>query len=208
MPKNDPPNEDEVKRAAEMREWLEERIGELEIEISRLRDMQSMVDSILRKTSFVPATELRTSASRTPEGPRVQEGTSDSEVKSQMQTPVAKPAEESRQLRRSKDGLLIATAFVTNSKIIIVPSSDVRLSQTIPPFQTFFVNRILKGYETKDQELVSSGKLSSQESMKFTIEETEGNISKVTVENYREKVRLNEILSTINWAFTRMLEKK
>jgi hypothetical protein len=208
MPKNDPPNEDEVKRAADMREWLEEKIGELEVEISRLRDMQSMVDSILRKNSFVPATELRTSTARAPESARGQDGATDSEVKSQMQSPVAKPTEESRQLRRSKDGLLIATAFVTNSKIVVVPSSDVRLSQTIPPFQTFFVNRILKGYEAKDQELVSSGKLSSQESMKFAVEESDGNISKVTIENYREKARLNEILSTINWAFTRMLEKK
>ncbi|HXQ92332.1 MAG TPA: hypothetical protein VN739_04950, partial [Nitrososphaerales archaeon] len=59
MPKNDPPNEDEVKKAAEMREWLEEKIAEAEMELARLRDMQSMVDSVLRKNSFVPATELR-----------------------------------------------------------------------------------------------------------------------------------------------------
>jgi hypothetical protein len=206
LPKNDSPNEDEVKRAAEMREWLEEKIGDLELEISHLRDMQSMVDSILRKNSFVPATELRSAPVRNADSVRPQEGQADSAMK--MQTPVPKPSEESKQLRRAKDGLLIATAFVTNSKIVVVPSSDVKLSQTIPPFQTFFVNRILKGYETKDQELVSSGKLSSADAMKFVIEEADGNIGKVTIENYREKVRLNEILSTINWAFTRMLEKK
>ncbi|MDA4130657.1 MAG: hypothetical protein OK457_07790 [Thaumarchaeota archaeon] len=209
MPKNDPPNEDEVKRAAEMREWVEERIGELEMELSRLRDMQTIVDSILRRTSFVPATELRAPASRNSETNRSQEGSStESGAKSQLQAPVPKPAEEARQLRRSKDGMLIATAFVTNSKIVVVPSSDVKLPQTIPPFQTFFVNRILKGYEAKDQELASAGKLSSSEAMKFTIEEAEGNISKVTVDNYRDKARLNEILSTVNWAFIRMLEKK
>jgi len=191
-----------------MREWLEEKIGELEIEISRLRDMQSMVDSILRKNSFVPATELRSSSGRNPEPSRAQEARADSSMKSQMQAPVPKPSEDSRQLRRAKDGLLIATAFVSNSKIVIVPSSDVKLSQTIPPFQTFFVNRILKGYEAKDQELVTSGKLPTAEAMKYTIEEADGIISKVAVDNYREKVRLNEILSTINWAFTRMLEKK
>ena len=208
MPKNDPPNEDEVKRAAEMREWLEEKIGEVEIELSRLRDMQSMVDSILRKSSFVPATELRGVKARNSDSGRGEGAASDSGAKSQMQSPVPKPSEEARQLRRSKDGLLIATAFVSNPKIVIVPSSDVKLPQSIPPFQTFFVNRILKGYENKDQELVSSGKLPSADAMKFSIEEQDGNISKVTVENYREKVRLNEILSTINWAFTRMLEKK
>jgi hypothetical protein len=167
------------------------------------------VDSILRKTSFVPATELRSPASRNSETNRSQEGSSvESGAKSQLQAPVPKPSEEARQLRRSKDGMLIATAFVTTSKIVVVPSSDVKLPQTIPPFQTFFVNRILKGYEAKDQELTSAGKLSSAEAMKFAIEESEGNISKVTVENYRDKARLNEILSTVNWAFIRMLEKK
>jgi hypothetical protein len=125
-----------------------------------------------------------------------------------MQAPVVKNPEEPRQLRRSNDGKLIATAFVTPEKIVVVPSSDVKVSQTIPPFQNFFVNRIVKGYESKDQELVSNGKLESQQALKFAIEESDGNISKVTIENYREKVRLNEILSTINWAFTRMLEKK
>ncbi len=206
MPKSDPPNEDEVKKAAEMREWLEEKIAEAERELSRLRDMQSMVDSILRKNSFVPATELRSNSS-SPSKPLSSEKTGTA-VKSEIQTPTVKNSEEPRQLRRSNDGKLIATAFVTPEKIVVVPSSDVKVSQTIPPFQNFFVNRIVKGYELKDQELVSAGKLDSQQALKFAIEESDGNISKVTIENYREKVRLNEILSTINWAFTRMLEKK
>jgi hypothetical protein len=206
MPKSDAPNEDEVKKAAEMREWLEEKISETEMELTRLRDMQTMVDSILRKTSFVPATELRSNGSTQAKvQPSEKTGTA---VKSEVQAPSVKSSDEPRQLRRSNDGKLIATAFVTPEKIIVVPSSDVKVSQTIPPFQNFFVNRIVKGYESKDQELVSSGKLDSQQALKFEIEETDGNISKVTIENYREKVRLNEILSTINWAFTRMLEKK
>jgi hypothetical protein len=206
MPKNDPSNEDEVKKAAEMREWLEEKIAEAETELSRLRDMQSMVDSILRKTSFVPATELR---ANTPIQSKAQSSEKTGiQVKSEMQAPLVKTGEEPRLLRRSSDGKLIATAFVTPEKIVIVPSSDVKVSQTIPPFQNFFVNRIVKGYESKDQELVTAGKMDSQQTLKFAVEESEGSISKVTIENYREKVRLNEILSTINWALTRMLEKK
>ena len=57
MVRSDPPSEDEIKRSAELREWLEERIAELETELARLKDMQSVVDSVLRKTSFVPASE-------------------------------------------------------------------------------------------------------------------------------------------------------
>jgi hypothetical protein len=204
MPKSDSPNEDEVKKAAEMREWLEEKIAETETELSRLRDMQSIVDSVLRKTSFVPATELRSYNQ-----PTSKSQAGESNVKSELQAPVAKSgAEESRELRRAKDGKLMATAAITNEKILVIPSPEVRVSQTIPPFQNFFINRIVKGYETKDQELVSSGKLDTQQALKFGVEETDGVITKVTIENYREKARLNEILNTINWAFTKMLEKK
>ncbi len=46
----------------------------------------------------------------------------------------------------------MATAIVTPEKIVVVPSDEVKVSQTIPPFQNFFVNRIVKGYEIKDQE--------------------------------------------------------
>jgi hypothetical protein len=207
MPKSDSPNEDEVKKAAEMREWLEEKIAEVENELVRLKDMQTIVDSVLRRNSFVPATELR--AYNAPSTKNQSPEQSGADVKSEMQTPVPKSStEESKELRRPKDGKLIATAFISPEKIVVVPSADVRVSQTIPPFQNFFINRIVKGYESKDVELVSSGKLESHQALKFGVEESDGNIVKVTIENYREKARLNEILNTINWAFTKMLEKK
>ncbi|MDG6996005.1 MAG: hypothetical protein JRN52_08780 [Nitrososphaerota archaeon] len=195
MVKSDLPSEEEVKRAAELREWLEEKIGELESELARLRDMQTLVDSVLRKSSFIPAAELRAKSAeetKKPEAPAV----------------VATSAEESRPLRRSKDGMLIANAVVTPDRIVIVPSSEVKVAQSVPPFQTFFVNRILKGYETKDKELAQAGKLPGNQVLTYKVEESSGNIAKVTITNYREKARLNEILSTVNWAFARMLEKK
>lgn len=206
MTKSDPPSEEEVKRAAEVKEWLVERIAELETELARLKDMQSVVDSVLRKTSFVPAAELRVSS-----GAPSKQIQPEKQIAARIQTPATPQigtVEESRQLRRSKDGMLVASAFITPNKIVVVPSSDVKVSQNIPPFQTFFVNRILKGYETKDNELAQTGKLPKNEVFAYTVEEEEGKISKVTVTNYRDKARLNEILSTINWALARMLEKK
>ena len=201
MPKNESPSEEEVKRAAEIKEWLESKISELESELARLKNMELLVDSALRRTSFVSATELRRVHSS--EVPLQTEKDTRTESRSVFAT-----SEVPRQLRRAKDGLLIANAFVSEHQIAVVPSSDVRISQTIPPFQTFFVNRILKGYESKDQELVSAGKIKAGEGLSYQIEEKDGYIIKVVISNYRDKPRLNEILSTINWAFTRMLEKK
>ncbi len=201
MPKNESPSEEEVKRAAEIKEWLESRILELETELARLRNMEMLVDTALRRTSFVSATELRRVQSS--EAPLQTEKNTRTESQS-----VGVTSDLPRQLRRAKDGFLIANAFVSEHQIAVVPSSDVRISQTTPPFQTFFVNRILKGYESKDQELVATGKLKTSEALSYQIEEKDGYINKVVISNYKDKSRLNEILSTINWAFTRMLEKK
>ncbi|MDG6906335.1 MAG: hypothetical protein JRN20_11185 [Nitrososphaerota archaeon] len=199
MSKPDSRNEEDVKRAAELREWLESRIQETEAELGRLRDMQLVVDSVLRKSSFVPAAELKSTqiSKQTQRGKTIAADTS-----------VANVIQETRQLRRSKDGLLIANAFVGPSSVVIVPSSDVKVAQDLAPFQTFFVNRILKGFESKDQEFVSSGKISQSEILTYSVEEAGGSISKITVNNYRDNSRLSEILSTANWALTRMLEKK
>ena len=219
-------HEEEVKRAADLREWLESKISEMESEITRLRDMLLVVDSVLRKSSFVPATELRNLQEKV-ESPKadsskMEERRSSGTVKGSAVIPenveksipranpssVESPDQQPRQLRRSKDGMLIANVFVSPEKIVMVPVEDVKLSQTTPPFQSFFVNRILKGFESKDQELVQAGSLDSEINLRYEIEESDGHISKLTVINYREKNRLNEILNTASWAFSRMLEKQ
>ena len=61
--------------------------------------------------------------------------------------------------------------------------------------------------KTKDEELILAGKLAKGTELRFDVEEANGSIGKLIVENYREKARLNEILSTVSWTFSRMLEK-
>jgi len=214
--------EDQVKRAADMREWLEARIVELETEVRKLREMLILVDSILRKTSFVPAAELRNFQSKkdystpqrttkeSPEALQRKSATTQTSEKKVLPSsvPPVESAEQTKELRRSKDGMLLANAFISPERISIVPTSDVKLSQTIPPFQSFFVNRILKGFESKDSELAGAGKIERSQSLSYQIEESDGLISKITINNYRDKARLNEILNTVSWAFSRMLEKK
>lgn len=43
--------------------------------------------------------------------------------------------------------------------------------------------------------------------MNYFIDEHEGRIKKITINNYREKERLTDIINTSAWVFTRMLEK-
>jgi len=172
--------EKEVKKAAELKLWLEGRIAELQDEIERLKESLGYVDATLRASTFRPASEMLAEA---------------------------KEALEVRELKRDKGNQVIAIASVTPGSVAIAPSKGMTLKSTTPPFKSFLLGKILQGMKTSDIELVSRGKLGKGEELRFEVEETEEAVVKLVVENYREKARLNEILNTVAWTFSRMLEK-
>jgi hypothetical protein len=172
--------EDQVKKAAELKLWLENRVAELQEEMKRLKETLALVDESLRASTFRPAIEMLDEA---------------------------KQVAETRELKQDKGGKVIATASVTSESVIIEPKVDTKLRQSTAPFKTFLIGKILQGMRAKDQELVSQGKLGRGRELSFDVEEADGAIRKVIIENYRENARLNEILSTVAWTFSRMLEK-
>lgn len=185
-------SEDEVRRAAALRLKVESRVKQLEEELSLLRETLTLVDTVLKASAFKTAAEL----------PR------EIPAASQPKSSVQEEYTETRALKKGKDGPIIANALISPSRVSIVPTSDTRLSQDTPPFKSFFMSRILEGMKAKDKELVTHGKLNSNNAITYELEEVAGSIKKITISNYREKTRLNEILSSASWVFTRMLEKK
>jgi hypothetical protein len=203
-------HEEQVKKAAEIREWIEGKISELETEIEKLREILTIVDANLRRTSFVSAAELKPIVTLPPSG---NSGTTGRELQPSSagtrRTALRSDAQiETRELKRARDGFLLATARIDAQRIVVLPAAGVRLSKTTPPFQTFFLSRILDGYKSKDIELSKKDTIAENAALKYDVEEKDGAIMKITIENYRETVRLNEILNTLIWAFSRMLEKK
>ncbi len=168
-------SEYDVKRIAELREWLDNIIREKEIELDNLKYTLSLIDNLLKTSSFKPAAVL----------------TEEPEV---------------RQLK-SKDDRLLANAYIAKDAITIVPVSDLKLSQKIPPFQSFFVNRILGGMKSKDMERVKEGKIANDDVLEYKIDEEGNYIKSIIVKNYRDKNRMNEILNACEWVFARMVEK-
>jgi len=170
----------DTKRAAELKLWLEQRIAELEEELERLRETLSYVDNSLRASTFKQADEMMSES---------------------------KEAPEMRELKRDKGGQAIATASITPDAVAIEPKGGVVLKTSTPPFRSFLVGKILQGMKTKDEELIRSGKLTKGGELRFDVDEANGAIVKLMIENYGDKSRLNEILSTVSWTFSRMLEK-
>jgi hypothetical protein len=170
----------ETKKAAELRLWLESRIAQLQEEMARLKETLDYVDDTLRATTFKPAIEMMAEA---------------------KEPPVA------REIKRDKGGQVIATAYITPDSLSVEPKDGVTLRQNTPPFKSFLVGKILQGMKSKDEELLRGGKIAKGMELRFDVEESNGLLAKLVVENYRDAARLNEIISTVSWTFSRMLEK-
>ena len=173
-------SEKEVKKAAELKLWLEGRIAELQDEIERLNESLGYVDETLRVSTYKSASEMMEEVREAP---------------------------EIRELKRDKSNQVIAKASVAEGSVAIEPNQGVTLKTSTPPFKSFLLGKILQGMKTSDLDLILKGKLGKGAELKFDVEEVNGTLSKLSVENYREKSRLNEILNTVAWTFSRMLEK-
>jgi pyruvate/2-oxoglutarate dehydrogenase complex dihydrolipoamide acyltransferase (E2) component len=223
-------SEDQLRRNAELKLWIENRIGELQEEIDRLREALAVIDSVLRASSFRPAAELSTaqepqrqpataasfsaSSSSSPSAQRQQQQAypsqrqrANEEEAEEDELAAGGPIPEIRELRRDRGGETIAVAEVTRQRLKIEPVAEVTLKSETPPFKSFLLGKILSGMKSTDEDSVKKGTLQKGEELKYTINEKGGKISSLVVENYREKERLAEILNTASWTFSRMLEK-
>lgn len=218
-------SEDDIRRAAEVREWLVKEVTNKKEELDKLRNTLLIVDSLLKKTSFISALNLESPASNlnnksTQQYQPLQEEEEEDTIqqKPKINSVIKSPSDEYRKddrqdveiraLKRAKDNLLISNAEYTPTYVRIALVDDINLNINTPPFKTFFLNRILDGMKMKDREKVQKGELIESEIIDYKVDcEENGKIKSVMISNYGERERLNEIFNTATWVFTRMLEK-
>ncbi|GFN41203.1 MAG: hypothetical protein NPMRth3_4600001 [Nitrosopumilales archaeon] len=58
----------------------------------------------------------------------------------------------------------------------------------------------------KDSSEVQRGKIQPESVIDFIINKNGSQIREIIVKNYRQKERVNEIINTVAWSLTRMLE--
>ena len=219
-------SEDDVRRAAEIREWLVKQISDKQDEIEKLRVTLSLVDNLLKRGSFKAASALSTSHTLSPiaQSANISGKISTTHTNQQMEDtagndiaenvlPGQQQTEgmeirESRSLNRLKDNLLLAQVEISQSTVEISPAEGINLNVNTPPFKSFFLNRILEGMKSKDMEKLNNGQIKESELLNYHIkEDSNGLIKRIIINNYRENERLNEIFNTSAWVFTRMIEK-
>ncbi len=154
---------------------------------------------VLKGSSFTKASSL----------PRTEKS---SEVKSEKEEPVVEVKEEkennpdSIQIKKNKDGEVIANAFVTPEKISIILNEGIGLTDEIPPLRSFFIERIIGEMKKVDSTDVKNGKIDESSVIDCIINKNGPAIREIIIKNYRQKERLDEIINTATWSLTRMLE--
>jgi hypothetical protein len=214
-------SEEDIRRAAEIREWLIKQISDRQEEVERLRTTLSIIDNLLKQGSFKAAANLGFAAT----APAASGATTTTAAQVQQQPPTTRQqqsaaaptlkatADDSRRdnirpLKRARDDFLLANAEVSSDAVVIVPAPGVNVNSNTPPFKSFFLNRILEGMKGRDAEKVNQGALRESDALNYKVEEEDGGIIKrIVINNYRDKERLQEIFNTSAWVFTRMLEK-
>ena len=215
-------SEDDIRRAAEVREWLVKEVTNKKEELDKLRDTLLIVDSLLKKTSFITASHLESSASNLKDRSAPEYQSLHKEETVQTKPGIDSTTKstdtdygqgdnqgvEIRSLKRAKDNLLISNAEYTSTYVRMPIVNEINLNINTPPFKSFFLNRILEGMKSKDKEKIQKGEIDESEIIDYKVDNDEnGRINSITISNYRERERLNEIFNIATWVFTRMLEK-
>jgi hypothetical protein len=193
-------SEEDIRRAAEIREWLIKEISDKQEEVERLRTTLSIIDNMLKQGSFKAAANLGFgAATSTPAGSTTAATTA--QVQQQTRQAAGPPQQQQQQgaaaaptlratadngvssggdggdnrnikpLKRAKDDFLLANAEISLDAVVIVPAPGINLNANTPPFKSFFLNRILEGMKNKDAEKVSQGALSESDALNYKVEE-------------------------------------
>ena len=175
-------SDEQIRDMLELKEDLAEKIIKYKEQIEKQEKNISVLDAILKQSSFTKASELTRNAAKA--------------IKQERKIAITK----------SSDGTIIANAFVTKDEVSIVLEDNVILDSKTPPLKTFFVDRIIGEMKKNDVRQVDDGKIKNHEVIDCIINDNGSKIREIVIKNYREKERVDEIINTATWSLTRMIE--
>ena len=191
--------DEQIQKMLELKESIVDKMAKHQDELDFLQKNLDILDVVLKGSSFTKASSL----------PRTEKS---NEVKSEKEEPVVVVKEEkennpdSIQIKKNKDGEVIANAFVTPEKISIILNEGIGLTDEIPPLRSFFIERIIGEMKKVDSTDVKNGKIDESSVIDCIINKNGPAIREIIIKNYRQKERLDEIINTATWSLTRMLE--
>ena len=181
--------DEQIEKMLELKESIVDKMAKHQDELDFLQKNLDILDVALKGSSFTKASSL----------PRKSELSVETIVEKE-------DTAESIQIKKNKDGEVIANAFVTPEKISIIMSEGIGLTDEIPPLRSFFIERIIGEMKKTDSVDVKNGKIDESSVINCVINKNGPSIREIIIKNYRQKERLDEIINTATWSLTRMLE--
>jgi len=179
-------SEEQIREIASWREDLVKQIDKHAQAIEILEKRLLVLDSMLKESSFTKASSL--------------ENTKKSSEEKVI------PEKKSIPITSGNGGKIIANAFVTPEQVEIILENDMEIAADVPPFKSFFIDRIIGEMKRKDTMDADKGKIQKDSIIEYVINKNGSDIREIIIKNYKEKERVNEIINTAGWSLTRMLE--
>ena len=184
--------DEQIRKMLELKETIIEKMSKYQDEIDFLQKNLEVLDVVLKGSSFTKASALA-------------KNTTIEEEPDILDTH-EEPLEVKKQIIDSKDGGVIANAFVTPDQVSIVLEDGIGLTPEIPPLKTFFIERIIGEMKKIDDVDVRDGKINKESVIDCIINKNGSAIREIIIKNYRQKERIDEIINTATWSLTRMVE--
>jgi hypothetical protein len=173
--------EEQVKDILELKDRVSQQIEKHKEEIEILEKNLSILNQILKQSSFTKASLL--------ESPKIKQ-------KSESGIPITK----------TSDGSVIANAYVTPEQVSIVMEENIELQSETPPLKSFFVERIIGEMKKKDYVEAENGKIQKESVIDCIINKNGSEIREIIIKNYRQKERVDEIINTAAWSLSKMID--
>lgn len=188
-----------VKKIAELRTLLEERVAKMEEELRQWRALLDFVNSTLLKESFKRAEIMKPP-------PLLQ-------TSPQVAAEEAAPAEVSRRQPsvseyeqaiplKTVTGDLLANLLVNEDSMRVVLAEDKQFDINTPPFRAFLLERVLGKMQEKDRE----EKIPPDKIFSYSVVREGDIVREIEIRNIGFE-RSGELKSTIKWTLEKMYEK-
>lgn len=194
---------EKMKALVTFKKRIEDRVENLEIEITELKSTLEVVNSILLEKGFKRADMNEIApASKGPAQPTEEP----SQVKEEKPAePRSSETENVIPLRTAHDEPL-AIIYVNKDSLHVLPDESKNFSVNTPPFSNFLVERVLAKMQERDNELVRMGQLTPDMMFAYTIIREGDLIREIVIKNVDDE-RLRELKSSIRWTLEKMYEK-
>ncbi|MEM2107935.1 MAG: hypothetical protein QXL10_01445 [Candidatus Bathyarchaeia archaeon] len=195
-----PLDSEKLKVLLNLREKLEQRIKELEVEMKEAASTLEAVNAILLEKGFKRGDikEVKAAVAEMPADTAATTGEALAEQR-------ALEPENVIPLKTMNEEPL-AIIYVDKQELHVLPDERKRFSISTPPFQNFLVERVLAKMQEKDSELVRHGQLSPDKMFAYNIIREDDLIKEIVIRNVDE-ARLKELKSSIRWTLEKMYEK-